>query len=83
MNIEELNTKDAFVTTLGACGIIVKSLSGTCVLTTAAQQQSAAVSFTLTGQVGHVVASTAGAPISCNLPSGEGMPAGGDQSCLS
>ena len=78
MTIEELNTKDAFVTSMGGGGISVKSLSGTCALTTAAQPQSGPISFTLTGQVGHVLASTGGAPISCNLSGGQGVPAGID-----
>ncbi len=78
MTIEELNTKDAFMTSMGGGGISVKSLSGTCALTTAAQPQSGPISFTLTGQVGHVLASTGGAPISCNLPGGQGVPAGID-----
>ncbi|BDA50517.1 hypothetical protein COCOBI_16-1930 [Coccomyxa sp. Obi] len=73
ISIEELNTKDAFVRCPGAGGISIRSLSGTCVLTTAGQEQSAAISVNLSGTAGTVVACSGGAPISFNLPHGQGQ----------
>jgi len=72
ISIEELNTKDAYVTCPGAAGITVRSLSGTSVLATAGKDPSATISLNLSGTVGHVVATTGGAPITCNLPQSQG-----------
>ncbi len=58
----------------GAGGISIRSLSGTCVLTTAGQQPSATITVNLSGAAGTVVACSGGAPISFNLPHGQGGP---------
>lgn len=65
--IEELNTKDSYMEAAGSSGITVKSLSGTCVLQTGSREGKG-IEMHLSGLIGHVVASTGGAPICCYLP---------------
>jgi hypothetical protein len=77
--IQELNTKDAYVSAPGSAAITVESLAGSCVLSAGGSYSASAVPVKngieahLSGRIGHVMLLSHGGPIRLYLPHSTGV----------
>ena len=69
VHVSELSSQDAFVGVLGRGSLAMNSLAGSCVLAAGAPGLGGGpLSVQVSGEVGTVVATTQGQPITCTLP---------------